>query len=67
MAVVEQIVDRLRLPRALQRDALPATLDRVRQGRVETYARPMSAAAEAASIDLGNLHRMAANSGLVVT
>jgi hypothetical protein len=67
MAVVEQIVDRLRLPRALQRDALPATLDRVRRGRVEAYARPLPAAAEAACIDLGNLHRMAANSGLVVT
>ena len=57
--VVDDIGERLQLPRAPSRDALHAALDRIRHGRVERYSQAIPPEAEFACAELAAAHRIA--------
>lgn len=57
--VVDDIGERLQLPRASSRNALHVALDHVRRGRVERYSQATPAPAEVACSALAAVHRIA--------
>ena len=57
--VVDDIGERLQLPRASSRNALHVALDHVRRGRVERYSQATPAPAEVACSALDAVHRIA--------